>query len=40
MVQAIKPKNIVPIHTFSGSVYKKIFATSIIELTDGETRSI
>lgn len=40
MVKAIKPKNIVPIHTFSGRVYKKIFTTPVVELKDGETRSI
>ena len=37
MVEAIQPKNIVPIHTFSGSVYKNLFSTPILELNDGET---
>ena len=37
MVEAIKPKNIVPIHTFSKSEYAKIFSTPIVELNDGET---
>jgi ribonuclease J len=40
MVEAIKPKHIVPIHTFSGSEYQKIFATPIVEMNDGETRQI
>jgi ribonuclease J len=40
MVEAIKPKFIVPIHTFSGSEYHKIFITPIIEMNDGETRLV
>ena len=40
MVQAINPKNIVPIHTFRGADYNKIFTLPIVELKDGETRSI
>jgi len=40
MVEAIKPKNIVPIHTFSGSDYDKIFTTPIVEMNDGETKEI
>lgn len=40
MVEAIKPKNIVPIHTFSGSDYARIFSTPIVEINDGETISI
>ena len=40
MVEAIKPKNIVPIHTFSGSEYDKIFKTPIVEMNDGETKEI
>lgn len=40
MVEAIKPKNIVPIHTFKGSYYKKIFSTQIVEVNDGETKEI
>ncbi len=36
MVDAIKPKAIVPIHTFSGSEYKKIFSVPVVELKDGE----
>jgi len=40
MVEAIKPKNIVPIHTFSGSEYDKIFTTPIVEMNDGETKEI
>ncbi|MDD4697640.1 MAG: MBL fold metallo-hydrolase [Fermentimonas sp.] len=40
MVEAIKPENIVPIHTFNGSYYKKIFTTQIVEMKDGETKEI
>lgn len=40
MVEAIKPKNIVPIHTFEGDKYKDIFKEPIVELKDGETRQI
>ena len=40
MVDAIKPKNIVPIHTFSGSVYKKIFSTPVVEMIDGEIKQV
>jgi ribonuclease J len=40
MVEALKPKNIVPIHTFKGNEYKKIFKTPIIEMKDGETREV
>jgi ribonuclease J len=40
MVDAIKPKNIVPIHTFSGSQYHTIFSSPIVELNDGEIRKV
>lgn len=40
MVDALKPKNIVPIHTFSGSDYKNIFTTPVVEMNDGETKII
>ncbi len=40
MVIAIKPQNIVPIHTFSRSEYSKIFTTPVVEINDGETISI
>jgi len=40
MVEAIKPKNIVPIHTFKGSEYQKIFSPPVIEMNDGETRQV
>ena len=36
MVEAIKPKNIVPIHTFKGKDYKNIFKVPVKELNDGE----
>ncbi len=40
MVDAIKPKNIVSIHTFEGDKYKDIFNEQIVELKDGEIREI
>jgi ribonuclease J len=40
MVEAIKPKNIVPIHTFSGSEYHNIFSVPVIEMKDGEIRKV
>ncbi len=40
MVDAINPKNIVPIHTFSSGDYKHIFNVGIVELKDGETKII
>ena len=40
MVKAINPKNIVPIHTFSGGEYARIFNVPIVELNDGEAISI
>jgi ribonuclease J len=40
MVEAIKPKNIVPIHTFNGNEYDKIFTTPIVEMNDGVTKDI
>jgi len=40
MVEAINPKHIVPIHTFNGNEYQKIFTIPIIEMNDGETKEI
>jgi len=40
MVEAIDPKYIVPIHTFSGSDYKKIFSKPVFELKDGQTQIV
>ena len=40
MVVAIKPKYIVPIHTFEGGKYKDIFKEPIVELKDGEIQNI
>jgi ribonuclease J len=40
LVDAIKPKNIVPIHTFEGDKYKDIFTETIVELKDKEIREI
>jgi len=36
MAEAIKPKNIVPIHTFEGDKYKSIFNEPVRELKNGE----
>lgn len=37
MVEILKPKNIVPIHTFDGDEYKNIFKdTNILQINDGE----
>lgn len=40
MVEAINPRNIVPIHTFRGSEYQNIFSAPVVELNDGETRQV
>lgn len=40
MVDAIKPKNIVPIHTFCSSEYGRIFNTPIVIMNDGEIRQV
>lgn len=40
MVEAIHPKNIVPIHTFNGSDYHNIFSTPVVVMNDGETKYI
>ena len=40
MVEAIKPKNIVPIHTFEGDKYKDIFSVPVVELNDEEIKEI
>jgi hypothetical protein len=40
MADAIKPKHIVPIHTFKGSDYHKYFNYPIVEAKDGETITI
>jgi len=40
MVEAINPKNIVPIHTFNASDYQNIFSIPIIRLKDGEARQV
>jgi len=37
LVGALKPKYIIPIHTFHGSEYKSIFTAPIMELKDGES---
>ena len=40
MIEAIRPKNIVPIHTFEGDKYKDIFNETIVKLKDEEIREI
>jgi len=40
MVNAIRPKKIIPIHTFSGHEYKKFFDYPILEIKDGEEITI
>ena len=36
MVEALTPKNIVPIHTFEGDEYKNIFKENVVQLKDGQ----
>jgi ribonuclease J len=36
MVDALKPKAIIPIHTFEGNKYAETFKFPVIELSDGE----
>lgn len=36
IVQAINPKNIVPIHTFESDSYKNFFSTKIVQCNDGD----
>ncbi|HEY5507071.1 MAG TPA: MBL fold metallo-hydrolase RNA specificity domain-containing protein [Paludibacter sp.] len=41
MVEAIKPKAIVPIHTFNANDYQRIFAlNSVVLMNDGEVRQV
>jgi ribonuclease J len=40
MVDIIRPKNIVPIHTFYGSEYNKHFSIPVIEMKDGDIRQV
>jgi ribonuclease J len=41
MVEAIKPKAIVPIHTFNAGDYQRIFApTPVVVMNDGEVRKV
>ncbi len=41
MVEALKPKNLVPIHTFEGDEYKKIFtSTKVVRINDNEIVTI
>jgi len=40
MTEVIKPKCIIPIHTFGGSEYKNLFSYPVKELKDGETVEI
>ena len=40
IVNVIKPKHIVPIHTFNGSEYQNHFQQTVIEMKDGEARQV
>ena len=41
MVEAIKPKAIVPIHTFNAGDYQRIFSpTPVVVMNDGEVRQV
>jgi len=40
MVDAVKPKNIVPIHTFSAKEFQPLFEQPVLDLKDGETVTI
>jgi len=41
MVEILKPKNLVPIHTFEGDEYQKIFTDSnVVQINDNEIVSI
>ena len=40
MADAINPKNIVPIHTFCGTEYQKLFTQPVVLLKDGESVQI
>lgn len=41
MVEVLKPKNLVPIHTFEGEEYKTIFTgTKVLQINDGEVVTI
>jgi mRNA degradation ribonuclease J1/J2 len=40
MVEAVKPKYIVPIHTFGSSEYQKIFKEKVVEMKDGDARQV
>ena len=40
MAEALKPKAIIPIHTFEAGKYKDIFKFSVIELGDGEEMAV
>ena len=39
-VEALNPKNIIPIHTFNPKEYKKLFGNNIIELSDGISETL
>jgi ribonuclease J len=41
MVEILKPKNIIPIHTFAGDTYKNVFSgENIVRIGDGEAVEI
>ena len=41
MVEVLKPKNLIPIHTFEGNEYEKIFTgTKVLQINDNEAVAI
>jgi len=40
MVNAIKPKNIIPIHTFEGNSYQNIFRSNVSQCNDGDVINV
>lgn len=40
MAEQINPKYIIPIHTFKGQDYQKLFSQPVIQLKDGEKREV
>ena len=40
LVEAIDPKNIIPIHTFEGNLYQDIFRSNVIQCNDGDVINV
>ena len=40
MVEAINPKNIIPIHTFEANSYQNIFNSNVILCNDGDVTNV